>query len=93
MGDRQLRRWWDRVHGALMEVLYRHDPDGMGSSVGAPDDEYSDVATGLMRQLLDRVATANAQQVALERWPAASPEMLADIEAAWAPPPIRRDLK
>jgi len=76
-----------------MDVLYRLDPDGMGSSVGAPDDEYFDVAIVLMRQLLDRGATANTQQVALERWPAASPEMLADIEAAWVSPPLNRSLE
>ena len=87
MGNEQLDQWWSRNHGALMEILYRHDPDGMGASVGAPDDEYFDAATTLMRALRDRPSEDGPGEVVLEVWPQASPEMLADIEAAWERPP------
>ncbi len=32
--DAELEAWWKRTQGSMTEILYRHDPDGIGSSVG-----------------------------------------------------------
>ena len=85
MGRRRL--WWDGVHEAFTGILWRHDPDGMGSSVGAPDDEYSDIAVSLMRQLLDKSEAQTVRDVVITKWPTWSPEMVAEIEGAWLPLP------
>lgn len=43
----------------LSRELYEYDPEGMGSSVGAPDDEYDDGAIALIRCLQDRSPAAS----------------------------------
>lgn len=87
MNDLQLSQWWDDVHGAFMEILFRHDPLDMGSTVGAPDDEYFDEATRTLRSVLDLSENWGVSQAIASRWPGADAAMLDDLLAAWRPPP------
>ncbi|MDP3984891.1 MAG: hypothetical protein Q8Q52_07820 [Acidimicrobiia bacterium] len=87
MNDAELKHWWDDVHSAFMEILYRYDPLDMGSTVGAPDDEYFDEATGTIRSLLDLSDEWGRREAIASRWPGAGDAMLNELEAAWRPPP------
>lgn len=87
VNDAQLKQWWDDVHGAFMEILYRHDPLDMGSTVGAPDDEYFDEATRTIRSMLDLSEEWGLSQSITSRWPGADAAMLDELLAAWRPPP------
>ena len=87
MTDAQLKHWWDDVHSAFMEILYRHDPLDMGSTVGAPDDEYFDEATRTIRSLLDLSAEWGLREAIASCWPDADDAMVDELEGAWRPPP------
>lgn len=87
MTDRQAKQWWDDVHSAFMEILYRYDPLDMGSTVGAPDDEYFDEATRTIRSVLDLSEEWGLRQALESRWPGTGSAMLDELEAAWRPPP------
>lgn len=45
------RKRWSRLQKAVAAVLYDADPDGMGATVGAPADEYDDIATRIISAL------------------------------------------
>jgi len=87
MTDAKLRQWWEGVHSAYAEILYRHDPLHMGSSVGAPDDEYFDEATRTIRTALDLSEDGGLRQALESRWPGSDPAMLDELVSAWRPPP------
>jgi hypothetical protein len=87
MTEHQLGRWWKDVHSAFMEILYRYDPLDMGSTVGAPDDEYFDEATRTIRSVLDLSEEWGLRQAIESRWPGADAAMLDELEAVWRPPP------
>lgn len=89
MTDTQLKRWWEDVHSAYAEILYRHDPLHMGSSVGAPDDEYFDEATRTIRSVLDLSEEWGLRQAIESRWPGSDPAMLEELVSAWRPPPSK----
>lgn len=86
MTDPQLKKWWEIVHTAFSEILYRYDPLDMGSTVGAPDDEYFDEATRTIRALLDLSDEFGVREAIASRWPGADDAMLDELEAAWRPP-------
>jgi len=44
---------WRALVRRVSDLLYDHDPLGMGSSVGAPSDEYDHIAIDLIRQIRD----------------------------------------
>lgn len=48
---RDLRKRWTWLQKAVAAVLYDADPEGMGASVGAPLDEYDDVAIRIISAL------------------------------------------
>lgn len=87
MPETQLQQWWSDVHGAFMEILYRHDPLDMGSTVGAPDDEYFDEATRTIRSALDLREEWGFRQAIASRWPDVPAVMLDELVAAWRNPP------
>jgi hypothetical protein len=64
-------------------LLYDHDPDGMGATVGAPVDEYSDMATRLIRALRDSEFGVGSVEVIRGVIPTAKLELIAEIESAW----------
>jgi hypothetical protein len=85
--DPRLKQWWDDVHSAFMEILYRHDPLDMGSTVGAPGDEYFDEATRTIRSVLDLSDEWGLSQALASRWPGVEAEMIDELAAAWRQPP------
>lgn len=87
VSDPQLRQWWDDVQSTFTEILYRYDPLDMGSTVGAPDDEYFDEATRTIRSLLDLSDEWGVSQAIASRWPGADAAMVDELAAAWRPPP------
>lgn len=66
---------WERLHHGLVRALYEADPEGMGSSVYSPDDEYSSEAVALIRALRDRRAKT-VRAVVLEAWPNARSDLI-----------------
>jgi hypothetical protein len=61
--------------------MWTHDPDGMGSTVGAPEDEYEGFAGAMLAALKDADSEAVASYLR-ERFPAASSQLVADCIAA-----------
>jgi hypothetical protein len=98
--DDKLSDAYSRLHEALTSVLYNVDPEGMGRTVGAPEDEYSGIATTLCNSLR---GTANSDDVrgVLETIfgsDLVSDELVAQVYAVWVafvgrtgtePPPKR----
>ncbi len=48
---RALSRAYQDFNRRLMTILYEEDPAGVGSSVGAPEDEYAAEAAELVVRL------------------------------------------
>jgi hypothetical protein len=51
-GHRQQTRAYLELKREVEDVLYEVDPDGCGTSIGSPRDEYSDVAARVIPMLL-----------------------------------------
>jgi hypothetical protein len=71
------------LHDELSRGLYEHDPESMGSSVGAPDNEYDDDAIELIRGLAQRRSTGSVTGVVRDLWPEAGDDLVASAEQAW----------
>jgi hypothetical protein len=76
-------RWWRATRSSLSRVLYERDPDGMGSSVMGPEDEYDDLAVRLFRALLDMPEEGGASGAVRGIWPDADDQMVEEIERVW----------
>lgn len=77
-------RAWEELQRELQAVLYESDPDRMGATVGAPDDEYYDAAVDVIRSLRDRLPHQSVADVVRDVWPEADPELVLAVERAWA---------
>ncbi len=82
-GRRDKLRRYETLKTALEKLLYEYDPDGMGSTVGAPLDEYSDAAVTLMRALRDRRPDVPITEAVRDAVPGATNELIAEIEKRW----------
>lgn len=74
---------WEELRDELSRALYEYDPESMGSSVGAPDDEYEEGATDLIRGLRQRRSTGLVAEVVRDLWPEAGNDLIAAVEQAW----------
>jgi len=74
---------FEALQSGFEVLLYDYDPDGMGSTVGAPLDEYIDVATSLIRALRDREVCLDFAEAVRDVIPGATAELVAKIEMAW----------
>lgn len=74
---------WEELREELSRALYEYDPESMGSSVGAPDDEYDEGATQLIRDLRRWRSTGLVAQVVRDLWPEASDDLVAAVDQAW----------
>lgn len=73
---------WSEAQHALSHILYEHDPEGMGSTVGAPEDEYDDGAIALLRRL-GQLESQSMPSLVYEFWPTASDELVDALAEAW----------
>lgn len=80
--DHRLKAW-RAVVTRFEALLYEHDPDGMGASVGAPLDEYSDVAASLVRALRDRPTEDEFADTVRSIVPSARQTLTSDLELVW----------
>jgi hypothetical protein len=64
-----------------MSLLYDFDPDGIGRSIDAPRDEYSDLATLLVPPLARSMTASEAAEQIRKLVPVAGPSL---IKALWA---------
>jgi len=83
-GDEHQRRAWKVLHRELQAILYESDPGWMGSTVGAPDDEYFDDAINLIRSLKELGPQESVADVVRTLWPEADSDLISAIEQAWA---------
>lgn len=83
-GNRERLRRYEAVRAEFERLLYDYDPDGMGSTVGAPLDEYSDFAVSLMRALRDRAPDVSVAEAIRHAVPGATSELVAEIEKLWS---------
>jgi len=74
---------WSQLRSRLEVLLYDYDPDGMGASVGAPLDEYADVAISVIRTLRDREPDQPVSDAVWEAVPGASLDLIEEIAKAW----------
>ncbi len=78
----RLRRY-EALRSALERLLYEYDPDRMGSMVGAPLDEYSDVAISVIRAVRDRKPDDTIADAVRHAVPGATTDLVAEIEKLW----------
>jgi hypothetical protein len=64
-----------------MKILYDHDPDGIGSSIDAPPDEYHDLVVRLLQSLRSAGTREQAARAVTAIFPAGSEPL---VEALWA---------
>lgn len=74
---------WQGLRDDLSRALYEYDPEGMGSSVGAPDDEYDGGAIDLIRGLQGQRSRESVAQVVRGLWPEATDELVTVVEQTW----------
>lgn len=67
----------------LMRVLHQEDPDGMGSSVGAPQNEYSQAAARLLTSLRDATTNEQARSATTAMYPDASDGLVNRVIDVW----------
>jgi hypothetical protein len=79
----RLKAAYGDAHQRLMRVLYIADPEHMGRSVGAPEDEYSDVATRLMTSLRGATTADQARAATLAMYPNATEDLIKEVTEVW----------
>ena len=78
MERRTAQAWLDALN-RLSVLLYESDPEGMGADVGAPVDEYDDIAARLLREALRRPSGHALATCVQESVPTAWPELVAQL--------------
>lgn len=76
---RRAAQTWQEACGRISAVLYESDPEGMGADVGAPLDEYDDIAARLLREAIRRPAGQALATCVEESVPTAWPELVAQL--------------
>jgi hypothetical protein len=79
----RLKAAYAAAHQRLTSILYRVDPEGMGRSVGAPDDEYSHVATRLMTGLKDAATVEDVRAAITAMYLDAADELIDQVLEVW----------
>jgi hypothetical protein len=77
------RRRWHELERRIAAALYESDPEGMGASVGAPHDEYADVARAVIRALRDRQPEQPFGDAVTSVLPSANSELISELEHIW----------
>jgi hypothetical protein len=49
--DKRFSKAYRELHDTLSTVLWEEDPDGLGITIGSPNDEYDDYSTKLIVEL------------------------------------------
>jgi hypothetical protein len=60
--EEPLIKAWTILNRELARVLYEYDPEGIGATVGAPEDEYDQISIDLIRALRDRPTASPSAQ-------------------------------
>lgn len=64
-------------------ALYEHDPDGMGSTVAAPEDEYDGEAARLASSFRAANGEKSARDLVATMYSNASDALVSEIALAW----------
>lgn len=67
----------------LITILYEEDPTGFGSSVSAPEDEYSEEAARLMVCLRGAQTQADIKQELSRMFEQTTDQLVRRVHAAW----------
>ena len=70
---------WQDACNRLSALLYESDPEGMGADVGAPLDEYDDIAARLLREATRRPAGQALTTCVEQSVPTAWPDLVANL--------------
>lgn len=81
MTDKDLKRAYEKRLEAIARILYDLDPDGIGRSIDAPEDEYSELASKLLPRLWAAKNVSEAAQEIARLIPTAEQAL---IDALWA---------
>ena len=79
----RLRAAYSAAHERLTMVLYSVDPEGIGRSVGAPEDEYSQVATRLMTALGTAATDGHVRAATAAIYPDATHDLIHQVIDVW----------
>jgi hypothetical protein len=81
MSNKELKSTYKRRLTATMRILYDLDPEGIGRTIDAPLDEYSDAAARLVSRLWGAKTESEASQEIRSCLPMAEKSL---IDALWA---------
>jgi len=81
MSGRRLSPAYTEFVRAVSRALYDFDPDGIGSSIDAPIDEYDDLALRLASELVMAVSASDVGRIARGLFASAEEPL---IVALWA---------
>jgi hypothetical protein len=79
----ELRLAYDDTKARLMEILYEEDPDGMGSTIGAPLDEYSAEVAHLMVALRGAETESEVKDVLTRSFEHVSDRLVLRVHETW----------
>jgi hypothetical protein len=83
LNNKELKSAYIHRIKAITRILYDLDPDGIGRSIDAPLDEYSDAAAKLMPRLWAARTESEASKEIRKSFPAAEQRLLDALWAAW----------
>jgi hypothetical protein len=78
----ELRKAYNQFLEKVMRIFYDLDPEGIGSSVDAPFDEYRDLATLLVPRLSRAKTSSEADEEIRKLGPTAEPALIEALLAA-----------
>lgn len=82
MSHSELRNAFNQFLEKIMRILYDVDPEGIGSSIDAPFDEYRDLATLLVPRLSRAKTPSEADEEIRKLVPTAEPALIEALLAA-----------
>lgn len=77
----------------ISALLYAWDPEGLGRSIGSPEDEYDDVAHRLISSIARARPELRVEDVVCQQWPTASAAFAAAVGSAWLLYELARDAR
>lgn len=80
----KLTRAYEALRQELQAILYEEDPEGMGSSVGAPPDEYAEEAAALIPMLQGSASEGEIAAVLHKKFGSAQRALVERVHRAWS---------
>jgi hypothetical protein len=80
---KKLAHFYQELCVTVSRILYRHDPDGMGSTICAPQGEYDGEAANLVSKVRALKSENATRQVLTDMYKNVSEDLIREISQEW----------